>query len=255
MKTRLLIIVLALVAVIATGCKKATYLRADKASIALSRSGGSVTVTLSSDVDGFSVESAPEWVDAQITDSTLVVSAGENDANSMRSSAITVKAGGLLLEIPIKQVFEATHLSVPSETVVFPKEGGEKTVDVDCDGDVEIRSVPDGVTASYESGVLTIVAKKNDKGAIKGNIQLSAGKLTAEVPVKVEGNICTRCGGSGKITCSTCHGDGFYWTQYYSESCIWGCERCGGDGYGGPRGFCQYGTGKITCPQCHGSGH
>ena len=89
---------------------------------------------LSSDVDGFSVEIASEWVDAQITDSTLVVSAGENDANSMRSSAITVKAGGLLLEIPIKQVFEATHLSVSSETVVFPKEGGEKTVDVDCDG-------------------------------------------------------------------------------------------------------------------------
>ena len=242
-----------LMTLVATSCEKATYLKANKNSVSFTISGGTDTVQLSSDATDFSVENAPDWVEASIKDSTMTVNVAKNSTGAKRNGVIVVTVGGLERGIDVVQYFEATHLSVKERNVSFNKEGGTKVVDVDCDGKVEVEA-PDFVNVSYVNGKLNIKAAPNDGSTQKGAVKLSSGKFTAEVAIAQAGKECSRCGGSGKIKCPKCKGEGSYWTTYYGEDCIWGCERCGGDGYGGPHGWCRSGSGRITCPDCHGTG-
>ena len=253
---------IALMAVVATSCKKATYLKADKASLTFAIKGGTETVHLSSDVTGFSVEEAPEWVEASIVDSTLTVTVAENTTGAKREGKIVVSVRGQEAAIPVVQNVVATHLSVSEESVTIPKEGGSQDVDVDCDGDVQVDA-PGFVTASYANGKLSVSASANDGGSKNGTIKLTADSFSAEVKVKLEGNICQRCKGTGKITCPECHGIGevCYRKDAFGD-CSWfdGCPKCGGklvSRGGGAYGSDLHasGSGKIKCPDCGGTGH
>lgn len=73
-------------------------------------------------------------------------------------------------------------------------------------------------------------------------------------PAASESSTCPKCGGSGKVKCSKCHGRG---TTYDSglDGCTYGCKKCGGSGYAeGGYNSVRKGSGKMKCPECHGTG-
>ena len=70
MKKVILMMVVALVA--ATGCKKASYFYLEKKKVTVPRSGGVDSIVMHSDVHNFTVEGAPEWVEAEVEDSIFV---------------------------------------------------------------------------------------------------------------------------------------------------------------------------------------
>ena len=252
----------ALMAVVATSCKKATYLKADKTSVEFTIEGGTETVQLSSDVTNFSVEDAPEWVETKMEDSTLTVTVAENTTGAKREGKIIVSVRGQEAAIPVVQYFEATHLSVNVESVVIPKEGGTQDVDVDCDGAVTVDA-PGFVTANYSMGKLTITASANDGGSQKAPIKLTSGNYSAEIAVTLEGNICPTCNGTGKVRCTKCGGRGYTETSDYIDADFiiytdYGCKQCGGKGWTdsveGDNGGYRQGSGKMKCPTCGGTG-
>lgn len=241
------------------GCKKATYLESDVKELTMPMVGQSDTINLCSDVNDFTLDSVPAWVKPELNDSILVVTVGKNDTNAKREGNIVVANGNLKLVIPVIQYSKATHLELPDGNAIkIGKEGGSKTIAVDCDGDVQIEGA-ENFDAKYINGTLSITAPKNDGATFKKKIKLSSDEYSKEVTVILEGNVCATCKGKGKITCPVCGGAGFI--SEINNDCPSSCQKCGGRGilYPGTYDWETYdgsrrGTGKITCPDCNGKG-
>ncbi|MCQ2289599.1 MAG: hypothetical protein MJZ74_10955 [Muribaculaceae bacterium] len=230
----------------AVSCNNATFLNADETEIKAEMTGAKGTIGLHSDATGFELTHSPEWVVASIADSTLTYSMGTNDTKAVRRDSIVVSCGGMSLVIPVEQVVKATKLSVNPEKVEFEKEGGKAEVTVDTDGAGVNVDCPEGITATYADGKLSVVAPKNDKGTIKGEITLTCDELTAKVAVTVKGAVCARCKGTGRVTCSHCKGRGYIPVPAWMEGV--GCRYCGGAGSE------ENGRGWNRCPDCKGTG-
>lgn len=158
------------------------------------------------------------------------------------------------INIPVRQANKATRLEIPKNTKLsFAKEGGEEFVNVDTDGSVTVEAF-EGVTATYADGKLAVKANPNTgDDPIKGTLKLTAGDFTQEIPVTVNGNICTTCNGTGKIKCKACGGRGFmHMPGAMTSMGTFGCDHCGGNGQCGA--WAKGGTGRKTCPDCKGKG-
>ena len=79
----------------------------------------------------------------------------------------------------------ATNITLSSDAVNFPIEGGSETVSISADGSWEITSCPDWVVAEKQDSVLSLKTERNETGnVLEGNIVLS-GKEGVEVSLKV----------------------------------------------------------------------
>lgn len=253
MKKTLIACIVALFAF--ASCDKATFLNADQESITSTIKGGDVKVMLHSDGKAFEIEHTPEWATASLVDSILTLNVQKNTTRALRTDSVVVICGGMRLCLPISQSAMATHMNLEKDTVSIGKEGGEAKVKIDCDGDITVEDLPQSVTSSYENGVLTIKAAPNNGSTIKGAVTLKSDTITRVLAVEVEGNICTRCKGTGKVTCTACGGTG---GTAIGFRYIMGCEQCGGCGAEGGEIHdypFRIGTGKMKCPTCGGTGH
>ena len=244
----------------AIGCKKASYCRLDKQNVTVPRSGGVDSIVMHSDVDGFTVEAAPEWVHADVVDSTLILKFAENPQQTERFGEVEISVRGASAKLSIRQIYMATILKPDTTKVEFEKEGGAKTVKIETDGEVKFES-PKKVKAVYRNGEIVITAARNDAGTINEIIELKADTLSATISVQVKGNLCPTCVGTGKVRCKACNGRGYNIVIGGSAGyrLPLGCMRCGGrmiSPHGGGYGYdvISDGTGRVTCPTCHGKG-
>lgn len=255
----LLIYLIAILAYTATSCKKASYLKADKSSVTFCKLGGSETINLQSDGEGFDIESAPEWVKASIEGTQLILEVDKYEAQSGRHSSVTVSINGQKLEIPVHQNGIATKLNPETTIVQFTKNGGSKKVKVDTDGDLGIVA-PEFVTATFENGFLNITVNANGGAEKSGKICLYADSFSSEISVKVEGSVCPTCKGKGTITCPKCNGSGFVEEYILGAWRSVTCPKCDPPHDWGEEGDAEYwmdaspGLGYITCPTCGGKG-
>lgn len=240
--------------VVLCACNHATFITPALSQLDFTLEGGDESVSVSSD-GSWEVKECPEWVTTEIQDSTLMVKVPANVSGSEREGNIVLASGDVTATIAVKQVSKCTHITPETDAVELDKDGGTKTVNIDTDGAPQVTA-PEGFTAEYASGVLTVSADANEGGKRSGEITLAAYEQTATIKVSQAGNICPTCNGTGKVRCKKCGGKGWY---YYPESSmIDGCERCGGSGEvedlgNGPVGV-RKGSGKMTCPTCGGSG-
>ncbi len=254
MKTKIfLLFTIVLMAVASTSCKKASYLKADKQELSFTRTGGSLTVVLSSDVKEFKVTGAPNWVKATIVGNKLLATVQENNTNAPRRGSIVVEVPGKKLSIPVSQLYAATYLRVNPSTLTFASRGGVQTVKVECDGTVQVDA-PSDVTATLNGSTLTVVAPANDGKSKTALITLTADEQTAKIYLVIKTSICPTCGGTGSITCPDCDGRGWYAHDFGNGLIAGGpCERCGGQWTPDDDGW-DDGSGQIPCPTCHGTG-
>ena len=238
-----------------TACNSATFITPDKESVSFTIEGGEDMVNI--DADGsWDIAECPDWVTADAQNNILVIKTSKNESGTLRDGDIVLEGkSDVKVTIKVTQASKCTHITPESDKVEFDKEGGTKTVNIDTDGMLQVEA-SEGFTASYESGVLTVTASANDEGAKRGEIKLSGDEQSVTIFATQKGNLCPRCGGSGKITCPTCHGKGWYPIPAGGGSAC--CERCGGYEPGvtdGSEGEPRNGSGRITCPGCGGSGH
>ena len=245
-----------------TACNGATVITPDKNAVDFTLEGGEESVNVSAD-GSWNIAECPEWVTTEVQDSVLTIKTAKNETGAVREGDIILSGKeGVNVKIKVTQAAKCTHITPASDKVEFEKEGGTQTVNIDTDGLPQVE-VPEGFTATYASGVLTINTPANEEGAKNGEIKLTCEDQSATISVSQKGNICPKCNGAGTIVCSKCHGRGTYYVEasdpYGSESKK-GCDKCGGKGYCDPAfddpfpGF-RKGSGRMKCPQCGGCGH
>lgn len=243
----------ALVACIFCACqKKATYLKADVEKIEVPAAGVSGCIVLHSDGKDFKLDRTPEWANVTLTDSTLSYSIAQNTSGLTKDGDIVVLNGEQTLVISIVQGTPATVLKPKKSSVSFSYEGGTEEVEVETDATLVKVEATDGFKASYADGKVTIEAAPGDGNKrVEGKVTLHADDLTAEIAATVRSKVCATCGGSGRVRCTKCGGEGFISVAYGNCSMTsFGCTACGGDG-----SDMSIGSGRMRCPSCGGAGH
>ncbi len=241
-------------------CGGATYINPSSDLINFPIEGGEESINI--DADGsWEIASCPEWIKTEKLDDGLAIKVERNGTGKILEGDILLKGKeGVEVTISVTQATKCTHITASEESVELEKEGGTKTINIDTDGLPQVEA-PEGFTASYANGVLTVTAGANDGGKRCGDIKLTADEQSATIAVSQKGNICPRCNGTGKVKCTKCGGKGDYFSEAWMA--IFGCSKCGGKGrlekpgsyeedwydYGFRRG-----SGKMTCPECGGSG-
>ena len=237
-----------------TACGGATFINPDKNAVDFTINGGEGSVTISAD-GSWDISDCPEWVTTDVQDSTLVITTARNESGAVREGNIVLTGkDNVQAVIKVTQASKCTRINPETEKVEFEKEGGTQTVKIDTDGSPQVEA-PEGFTATYASGVLTINAPANEGGGKKGEIKLTGDDQSATIAVSQKGNICPKCNGTGKVRCTKCGGKGNIFSEYWL--CIYGCSKCGGKGKSDKWGDYNFrnGSGKMKCPTCGGSGH
>ncbi len=237
MKTRYIKLLSLIAIVMLTSCGKATYLKCDKEGVSVSMNGGEGKVALRCD-GRMEVAYAPEWAEANIEGDELHYIVGANPSNTLRKSHIIVTSGELSTAIEISQTTVGSYLVIPKPSVSIDKNGVGGKIKVLTDGEIVTVDCPEGVTYVYDSGILSFSSLGHTGRAKSLKATVRCGEFSQNITITQKGDICTTCGGRGRITCSKCDGDGG-WGYYYWYT----CSSCNGNGY--HRCKTCGGTGKI----------
>lgn len=218
-----------------SGCKKATYIKADKENIEVSRQGGVDSLTLSSDAGEFEIVSSPEWVKTELADSVLRMTITANPEATGRNGNVIIANGDVKLSVSVRQKAPATYLTIADKSITLGPKGEAATLKVETDGaDVKIEGV-EGLSSTYSNGVLTITGKGNQGATRKSKATITCDTITRQITVVESGAFCGKCSGKGRITCTICGGSGVDYCPYRP------CDTCRG-------------RKVISCPSCGGKG-
>lgn len=248
-------------------CGGATYINTSSDLVNFPIEGGEESINIEAD-GSWEMVSSPDWVTTEVQENGLVIKTGPNKTGKSLQGDIVLKGKeGVEVSIKVMQATKCSHITPAEESVDFDKEGGTKTVNIDTDGTIQVEA-PEGFTATYADGVLSVTAEANDGGKRSGEISLTADDQSATISVSQHGKICPRCKGTGKVKCTKCGGWGY--TSIWDTKQDYGCRSCGGRGYrdchmgpdlswsGDDNFYTSYGfrkgSGRMNCPACGGSG-
>ena len=165
-----------------TACGGATVINPDKNAVDFTIEGGEEKVDVKAD-GTWNVKECPEWVTANIQDSTLVITTARNESGAVREGNIVLTGkDNVQAVIKVTQASKCTHITPETDKVEFEKEGGTQTVKIDTDGSPKVEA-PEGFTAAYAGGALTINAPANEAGAKNGEIKLTSDDQSATIAV------------------------------------------------------------------------
>ena len=243
-----------------SACNGANNISVDKNSVSFAIDGGEENISVTAD-GSWSVKDCPDWVTANIQENVLILKTVRNETGAVREGNIVLQGkSNVKATITVKQFSKCTHITPANDKVEFEKEGGTQTIAIDTDGMPQVET-PDGFSATFANGVLSVTATANEEGAKRGEIKLTCDNQNAIIYASQKGNVCQRCGGTGKITCPKCGGKGLVHVYVAPDlrdmvSDQQPCDKCGGN-WGGTSDSNDWknGSGRIKCPDCGGTGH
>ncbi len=235
MKAKYIKLLSLVAAMILSSCGPATYLNSEKEVISVGIEGGSGSIELSCDGD-IELIYAPTWANIGLDGSTLSYEVGPNETKELRRDYVVVKSDDLSLALEIRQATEVSYLVMPKTQVYINKNGVGGKLKVITDGyDVKVEC-PEGISYKYDDSVLAFSSNGHTGRAKSYSAKVTCGDFEQKITIVQKGDICTTCGGRGRITCSNCDGEGG-WGYYYYRS----CDKCNGKG-------------SIRCRTCGGTG-
>lgn len=220
---------------LASSCKKATYLTAHPESVSLSYTACSDSIILRSDVHDFNIVSYPDWATVSLKDSVLLVSAADNKSPNRKSGNVIVKDGDLMLSINVLQYPKATYIKCDEKIVHINKSGAPVDIKIETDGGKAYIDGVENVISSYDNGILTLSNSGNNGKSRKTKAKIVSDEQEIPITIIEEGEICSTCNGGGRVTCQYCGGSGHLFFPYRD------CNIC-------------YGSGRSKCPDCKGNG-
>ena len=261
----------AIVAVVLCSCSKAKSIQVNEDQVAFAINGGEKSIVVTAD-GSYEVTDCPDWLQAVTGDSTITLIAQENTTGAVRECVINLVGNEVSVPITVTQADKCTHITVSEAEVTIPKEGGSKELTIDTDGANLVMEASEGIPAELKDGKLTINAPANEGGTVNGTVTLTCDTVTTEVKVTLEGSICPKCNGTGKVKCPKCGGKGFTSSNTAHSGEDYGCRSCGGSGvrYSFDSGWAngtfdgstsyenhgfRKGSGQMACPNCGGKGH
>ena len=146
--------------------KTATHLNVSSDNISYSYSGGTRTITVSTDGEWQISTGTAGWGHTSISGNTITLKVDENTSSSSRTDYFVIKSGSKEKRINISQDGKpATRLSVSTENISFGKDGGSRTITVSTNGKWEIGvSTASWGHTSISGNTITLRVDKNNTG-------------------------------------------------------------------------------------------
>ncbi|MBR5106292.1 MAG: hypothetical protein IKU93_07670 [Alistipes sp.] len=215
----------------------ATYLRVEPNLLVAAKSGGEAFVDI--DYDGYvwTINHIPDWVDVEEYEDSFKVYVGPNFTGYDREGSITVQSGDFLAQVLIQQNGKATYIKTSESSLHFVKDGGEAIVQVDTDGCDYTVEYPDYLTVSIDDDTFTVTAPRNTGVYRSGKLTVYEDNVKTRINF-TQGGKCNNCGGDGRVSCSSCWGNGGWSYGFFYSS----CGVCGGNG-------------TLKCGTCRGTGY
>ena len=239
-------------------CSKAKSIMVSTDRVAFAITGGEKSITVTAD-GPYDIKDCPDWLKAEARESELVLTAEQNNTGAMRECAIKLVGDNIEVQVFVSQADKCTFITPSELEITFPKEGGSKEITIDTDGAsvaVDCSDFAGSLEGKIEGNKLMVNCPANDGGSKNGAIKLSCDEITNVIMVTIEGSICPRCKGTGKVKCKKCGGSGKYWVDEFPNPYQVGCKSCGGGGSAGEwGGGIRRGSGQMPCPDCGGAGH
>ena len=221
--------------------KSATRLSVSTDNISFSYSGGSRSITVSTDGEWRISTETYSWGHTSINGNTITLRVDANDGDS-RTDYFVVKSGSMEKRINISQDGSlATYLRLSKSTIEASRGGTGYNecyaVDVYTDGD--------NVTATTSASWIDVDVIGGDRIEIKTS-KNTGSRRTATITVKADRQSKQiKVSQKGISNCTNCYN----WQCGYSTGQVWGVI---GYYYVGWTQFPQYGW--VQCPVCKGSG-
>lgn len=221
--------------------KSATHLSVSTDNVSFSSSGGSSSITVSTDGEWRISTETNSWGHTSINGNTITLRVDANDGDS-RTDYFVVKSGSMEKRINISQDGSlATYLRLSKSTIEASRSGTGYNecyaVDVYTDGD--------NVTATTSASWIDVDVVGGDRIEIETS-KNTGSRRTATITVKADRQSKQiKVSQKGISNCTNCYN----WQYGYSTGQVWGVV---GYYYVGWTQFPQYGW--VQCPVCGGSG-
>jgi len=221
--------------------KSATRLSVSTDNVSFSSSGGSRSITVSTDGEWRISTETNSWGHTSINGNTITLRVDANDGDS-RTDYFVVKSGSMEKRINISQDGSlATYLRLSKSTIEASRSGTGYNecyaVDVYTDGD--------NVTATTSASWIDVDVVGGDRIEIETS-KNTGSRRTATITVKADRQSKQiKVSQKGISNCTNCYN----WQYGYSTGQVWGVV---GYYYVGWTQFPQYGW--VQCPVCGGSG-
>lgn len=221
--------------------KSATHLSVSTDNVSFSSSGGSRSITVSTDGEWRISTETNSWGHTSINGNTITLRVDANDGDS-RTDYFVVKSGSMEKRINISQDGSlATYLRLSKSTIEASRSGTGYNecyaVDVYTDGD--------NVTATTSASWIDVDVVGGDRIEIETS-KNTGSRRTATITVKADRQSKQiKVSQKGISNCTNCYN----WQYGYSTGQVWGVV---GYYYVGWTQFPQYGW--VQCPVCGGSG-
>ena len=215
----------------------ATYLRVEPNQLVASKGGGKIKVDV--DYDGYvwTINHAPDWINADENENSFEVAAEKNQTGNRREGTITVRSGKLLAQVAIVQSGVATVVRGSKSNLKFGKSGGSQTVSIETDGCELSADCSDFIQTSFsDDGDLIVRVGGNSDEYRTGQVMVYEDNQSWTINVE-QGGKCNSCHGTGKISCTWCSGMGTVGYGMFTSTCM----SCGGNG-------------NYQCGTCQGTG-
>lgn len=221
--------------------KSATRLSVSTDNVSFSSSGGSRTITVSTDGEWRISTETNSWGHTSINGNTVTLRVDANNGDS-RTDYFVIKSGNIEKRINISQDGSlATYLRLSKNSIEASRSGTGYNecyaVDVYTDGDY--------VTATTSASWIDVDVVGGDRIEIETS-KNTGSRRTATITVKADRQSKTiKVSQKGISNCTNCYN----WQYGYSTGQVWGVI---GYYYVGWTQFPQYGW--VQCPVCGGSG-
>lgn len=221
--------------------KSATRLSVSTDNVSFSSSGGSRTITVSTDGEWRISTETNSWGHTSINGNTVTLRVDANNGDS-RTDYFVIKSGNIEKRINISQDGSlATYLRLSKNSIEASRSGTGYNecyaVDVYTDGD--------NVTATTSASWIDVEVVGGDRIEIETS-KNTGSRRTATITVKADRQSKTiKVSQKGISNCTNCYN----WQYGYSTGQVWGVI---GYYYVGWTQFPQYGW--VQCPVCGGSG-
>lgn len=170
--------------------KTATHLNVSSDNISYSYSGGTRTITVSTDGEWQISTGTAEWGHTSISGNTITLRIDENTSSSSRTDYFVIKSGSKEKRINISQDGKpATRLSVSTENVSFGKDGGRRTITVSTNGEWRIGvGTASWAHTSISGNTITLRVDENNSGDERTDyFTVVAGDKDVRIDISQEG--------------------------------------------------------------------
>lgn len=170
--------------------KTATHLNVSSDNISYSYSGGTRTITVSTDGEWQISTGTAGWGHTSISGNTITLRIDENTSSSSRTDYFVIKSGSKEKRINISQDGKpATRLSVSTENVSFGKDGGRRTITVSTNGEWRIGvGTASWAHTSISGNTITLRVDENNSGDERTDyFTVVAGDKDVRIDISQEG--------------------------------------------------------------------